>query len=422
MYGRFVREGRVAAKLNHPGIVTIYAADVFEGRSAIVMELVPGPTLATLMHSGAIEPPQAVSILDQLLETLTYAHDHGVVHRDIKPDNVFAGERGRVKLADFGVALVPASEEDAELVVGTPGYMAPEQVRGEPVDAQADVFAMGVLAYELFSGVNPFGAGDGSSPHVVMERILSEEPKPLVTLSGASHRLSPVVARALAKDRAQRYSTADEMRQDILRAGVSPTALVPAGTDAHQRQVSPAVADMMSTTVEAAKKAIPEKHGNAWMLGVAGLLSLGAIALFFSMGGAGDTVWPLVAVAFVGLGWWVYVSARGPRAPKPVQSLPAQSGDTVQHSILLRGSGFERKVQVRLPFVIGRGSDADVRLDDPKVSRAHVRVSQHESGGVIVRDLNSRNGTIVEGQMTATAIVQTFGSFQVGDTIVTVME
>ena len=126
---RFVAEGRTAAKLNHPGIVSIYAADVWDGRPAIVMELVDGSTLSDLLTVGALPPKAALNILDQLLDAVGYAHAHGVVHRDIKPDNIFVTKTGIVKLADFGVAHVDRGTKHATLagtVLGTPGYMSPE--------------------------------------------------------------------------------------------------------------------------------------------------------------------------------------------------------------------------------------------------------------------------------------------------------
>jgi tRNA A-37 threonylcarbamoyl transferase component Bud32 len=420
MYARFVREGRLAAKLNHPGIVTIYAADIFDGHSAIVMELVEGPTLSSLLQARAVDANQAVTILDQVLDALGYAHERGVVHRDIKPDNIFIGERGRAKLADFGVAVVPSSGTDAELVVGTPGYMSPEQVRGEAVDARADVFAVGVLAYELLSGRNPFGAAEPVSPHVIMQRILTDEPQPLVTLSGGSSRLWLVISRALSKDRAARYQSAEEMRNDLLRVSASPSMLVPSGSQP-QQPLAPQVSEFVTTTVEVAKQAMPEKSSNTWLIAVAALVAVGAIGVLFSIGGGGDLLWVLVFAAFVGLGWWVYASAKKPEASPPLMSLPPEDA---AHRVrfVLRGPGFERTEDVTLPAVIGRGSDADVRINDVKVSRAHVRLSAHESGGLLVRDLNSRNGLYVNGMLAPAAVVPAYASFQIGDTIVTVME
>ena len=213
---RFVREGKAAAKLNHPGIVTIYAADIYAGRPAIIMEIIDGETLASVLERGPLSPAAAMSVIDQLLGGVGYAHAHGVVHRDIKPDNVFVTNEGRIKLADFGIAHVGASSAltQAGTVMGTPGYMSPEQVTGQPVDARADLFAIGVILHELLTGDNPFGATDGSAPTTVMYRIVHE---PMVELPAQIGQALPldiglVLAIATAKDPANRFADANAFR------------------------------------------------------------------------------------------------------------------------------------------------------------------------------------------------------------------
>ncbi|NTU71568.1 MAG: serine/threonine protein kinase [Coriobacteriia bacterium] len=213
---RFVREGKAAARLNHPGIVTIYSADIYDGRPVIAMELIEGRTLSAILEAGPIEPHSVLAVLDQLLEAVDYAHCRGVVHRDIKPENVFIGEDGRVKLADFGIAHVESSAAltQAGTIMGTPGYMAPEQVVGAPVGAQADIFAIGVIAYEMLTGRHPFGLSTGIAPATVMYRIVHEAPAPLGLdlYSPDAVRLADIVSRAMAKSVESRYQTAEEMR------------------------------------------------------------------------------------------------------------------------------------------------------------------------------------------------------------------
>jgi hypothetical protein len=220
---RFVREGRAAAKLNHPGIVTIHAADVFDGRPAIVMELIEGETLADILSGGRLPAQSVRAVLDQLLDAVAYAHDRGIVHRDIKPDNVFITHDGRVKLADFGIAHVADSatlKTQAGTVMGTPGYMAPEQITGGPVDARTDIFAIGAIAYEMVVGVNPFGATDGVAATTIMYRIVHEQPvaPPDYDLRELPAGTWPVIAVALAKDPAQRFPDARAFRE-ALRTG-----------------------------------------------------------------------------------------------------------------------------------------------------------------------------------------------------------
>jgi|GEM_PF-3363659 len=218
LVSRFIREGKTAGRLNHPGIVTIYNADVYDGRPVIAMELIEGETLSELMRRGRLPLGAAVSIAEQLLDALAYAHERGVVHRDVKPDNVFITNEGRVKLADFGIAHAGGGTAltQAGTVMGTPGYMAPEQVRGEAVDARADLFSVGVMLFETLAGENPFMA-DGAHPTTIMYRVLNEPlPDVRTALPEATEGLAATIALATAKDSAQRFASAADMRQALL--------------------------------------------------------------------------------------------------------------------------------------------------------------------------------------------------------------
>jgi hypothetical protein len=209
---RFVREAKAAARLNHPNIVTIHAADIYNGQAAIVMELVQGETLGQILERGPMEPKLAMSVLEQLLSAVGYAHERGIVHRDIKPDNIFLTPEGRVKLADFGIASLASDSTltQAGTVMGTPGYMAPEQITGAPVDARADIFAIGALAYEMLTGKNPFGASEGAPTTTIMYRIVHQAPPemPAEALAGLPADLRSVLQVALAKDPADRFPDA----------------------------------------------------------------------------------------------------------------------------------------------------------------------------------------------------------------------
>lgn len=216
---RFVAEGRAAARLSqHPNIVTIYAADIWEGRPAIVMELIEGVTLSTLLSRGALTPQETVSVLDQLLDAVGYAHANGIVHRDIKPDNVFVSSDGVVKLADFGIAHVDYAAAThatvAGAVLGTPGYMSPEQAVGKPVDGRSDLFSVGALAYEMLTGRNPFGAGYDADSTTVIYRIVQEPVAelPSAVSNGLQADLRPAIMAALQKDPALRPQTAQEFK------------------------------------------------------------------------------------------------------------------------------------------------------------------------------------------------------------------
>jgi serine/threonine protein kinase len=276
---RFVREGKAAARLNHPGIVTIHAADVFDGRPAIVMELIEGETLSAVLDRGPLEIESAIAVLDQLLDATAYAHERGVVHRDIKPDNVFVTPDGRVKLADFGIAHVGDSatlKTQAGTVMGTPGYMAPEQVTGQPVDARTDVFAIGAIAHEMLGGRNPFGTADGASPTTVMYRIVHEQSAPLPADIAAP--LSTAVRKALAKDPARRYQSAAEFRT-ALRA----TATSPPGTS--DRHSTPRTKPGGLASRTASTWARPLRRTNATVIYTVAGISVLLLGLLFVLSG-----------------------------------------------------------------------------------------------------------------------------------------
>ena len=213
---RFVAEGRAAARLSHPGIVTIFAADVWDGHPAIVMELVDGETLGSRLRRGRMDTREAYDVLGQLLSAVGYAHARGVVHRDIKPENVFLTADGRVKLADFGIARVDGSAASvgtvAGTVLGTPGYMSPEQATGGSVDARSDIFSVGVVAYEMLTGANPFGAGTGADATTLIYRIVHEPAPELPTAVsyGLPVDVRPAIMAALSKDPAARPQSAEQ--------------------------------------------------------------------------------------------------------------------------------------------------------------------------------------------------------------------
>lgn len=230
---RFVGEGRAAARLSHPGIVTIFAADVWDGRPAIVMELIEGETLGSRLRRGALDPRDVYGILGQLLPAVGYAHARGVVHRDIKPENIFLTTDGRVKLADFGIARVDGSAASvgtvAGTVLGTPGYMSPEQATGGTVDARSDLFSVGVVAYEMLTGVNPFGAGTGTDATTLIYRIV-HEPAPELPASasyGLPVDMRPAIMCALAKDPNARPQSAEQFW--AMLAGEGSVSNVPVG-------------------------------------------------------------------------------------------------------------------------------------------------------------------------------------------------
>ena len=215
---RLQREARSAGALTHRNIVTVYEMDDSGPLTYVVMEFVEGKTLRALMHENErLRSAQIIAILKQVADGLDFAHGRNVVHRDIKPANIMISEGDLVKIADFGVAKMLGDATvgltQAGMAVGTPHYMAPEQVLGKPVDGRTDQFALGVIAYELLSGRRPF---DGDSITSIMYQIVNEDPiREDTTSSIVNLPALPSLLRALAKEPAQRYPTCAEFIQDL---------------------------------------------------------------------------------------------------------------------------------------------------------------------------------------------------------------
>jgi predicted Ser/Thr protein kinase len=209
-------EARAAAALTHAGICTVYALEEIDGDLYIATEFVDGLTLGEMIRSE--RRPSRDELLRtarELAAALASAHAKGIVHRDLKPDNVMRGRDGHLKVLDFGLARISAEMMEGAprltqpgMLIGTPAYMAPEQINGLPVDARADVFAVGVLLYEYACGVHPFAA---STALATLARVLESDARPLVSHANVSSRLAGVIARCLQKDPADRYGSAAEL-------------------------------------------------------------------------------------------------------------------------------------------------------------------------------------------------------------------
>jgi eukaryotic-like serine/threonine-protein kinase len=259
---RFEREARTASSLNHPNVCTIYEVDEYEGQLFIVMELLEGETLRELISrfSKSGEVPRGLPLehlLDitvQIAEGLNAAHQKGIIHRDIKPANIFITPAGRVKILDFGLAKVGAEPltdrhpengaQDSSALhyaatdlslsrtgspMGTAGYMSPEQVRGERLDARTDLFSFGLVLYEMATGLHPF---HGSTAADLSAAILNDTPAPLPATIPPGLRI--LIMRSLEKSRDDRYQQASEMRADLVRLKRDPdSGPVSAGVDAN---------------------------------------------------------------------------------------------------------------------------------------------------------------------------------------------
>jgi len=212
---RFRREAQAAAGLNHPNIITVHDFGEEDGTFYMAMELLEGSDLSEVVRRRALPRLEdRLGVIEQICDGVAFAHAHRVVHRDLKPANIHLLPNGRVKIMDFGLAR--SGEMDATRsggILGTPYYMAPEQVRGERTDARSDVFSLGALFYELLSGRRAFPA---ETIHAVLFQVLEREPEPLEKLDPAiSPALAAVVRRALDKAPDQRYQDAGEMREAL---------------------------------------------------------------------------------------------------------------------------------------------------------------------------------------------------------------
>ena len=239
---RFRREALAAAKLVHPNVVQVYDSghDPDAHRYFIVMEYVNGPTVGQLMREhGQLPAEEAVDIITQACEGLEYAHRHGVIHRDVKPGNLLMNPDGVVKLADFGIAKAAEDSRITQIgsVVGTAAYLSPERARGDEATASADVYSLGVVAYQLLGAKLPFESGSLTE---LAARQREGSPQPLDQLNqGVPPALSRAVSTALAPEPANRYRSAAEMR-DGIRAGLD-------GRDSAATQVLATAATRVAT-------------------------------------------------------------------------------------------------------------------------------------------------------------------------------
>lgn len=214
----FLREARSAGRLSHPNIVTIFDAGQAKGFSYIVMELLPGRSLRQILDDGSpIAFDWLVNVGFQLADALGYAHRAGVIHRDIKPANIMVDEQGNAKLTDFSIARVScASRTQHGMVLGTPQYMSPEQVRGQELDGRSDVFSLGAVLFEALTGRPPFGDGDDAPLISVLEQIVySPAPPPSKLNDSVPRALDMIVGKALSKEPADRYATANDLGRDL---------------------------------------------------------------------------------------------------------------------------------------------------------------------------------------------------------------
>ncbi|MDZ7360014.1 MAG: protein kinase [candidate division KSB1 bacterium] len=244
---RFKREARAAAALNHPNIITIYDVGEYQNRAWIAMEFVDGESLRDLIARQELAISEVIDIAIQICEGLGEAHRAGIIHRDLKPANILLNKKGRVKIADFGLAR----RDDATslsmegVVMGTPAYMSPEQfqVQGKKLDQRSDIFSLGVVIYEMITRRLPFA---GENPNAIFYAIMNEAPEPLARYKArVPEGLQRLVDKALEKDRQTRYRNVEDLLVDLQREKrnllkpAQPTATMPAPPKQHEAPKPP---------------------------------------------------------------------------------------------------------------------------------------------------------------------------------------
>ena len=275
---RFEREARTISALNHPNILTVYDVGHDREMQFLATEFIDGVTLRTVLERGRLDAPHALTIAVQIAQAVAAAHEAGVIHRDLKPENVMIRVDGYVKVLDFGLAKLTGREGFAEdddaatrlvetrdgVVMGTFNYMAPEQARGSDVDARADLFALGVLLYEMLAGQPPF---KGATAADVVGAILFREPEPLAQAGDVPDELERIVRTALRKERDERYQTCAQIVRDLrslaraLDTGSSDESLRISVYQSHTRSGTPtALADTGSASPEGQPTPSPRRR------------------------------------------------------------------------------------------------------------------------------------------------------------------
>jgi serine/threonine-protein kinase len=403
---RFRREAQAAARLNHPGIVSVYDSGTDGDTPYIVMQYIEGRTLADFLGSGKTLPPaQAAKIAQEIAEALGVAHAHGVIHRDIKPANVMITRDGKVLVADFGIARLISGPETApqtSAVLGTASYLSPEQAQGQPVDARSDIYALGVVLYEMLAGRPPF---TGDSPMAIAyKQVNATPPAPSSANPEVPPELDAVVMRALSKNPANRYQTGQEFADDLERARtggqVLATPLLPAAGEATQ-----VISRPQPTSVLPPQEQEPGGSRKAWigaLLAVLIMLLLAAGAyLAYTMltdGGGGE----MVAVP----------DLTGLTKPQAQQQLDAEGlimGDTRRRAsdevpegrVLEQDPPADRQVEagsaVDLVFSAGPKTVPVPSLTGSTVSEAEAAL---EAAGLVLGEQTDQNDqTVPEGQI-----------------------
>lgn len=253
---RFRLEAKAAARLTHPHILTVHDILSTDERQFIVMEYLEGKTLRDVLEERTFSAEEVMSIAPMIGEALQYAHSHDIIHRDIKPDNIFVLENGNIKVADFGIAkmLKVSDRTHTDVIMGTPNYIAPELIKGQSYDHRVDIFSLGVTLYEMLAGRRPF---DAENDYAIIFKVASEEPVPLDDYrEGLPENLVRAVGRALQKVPDQRYPSMQEFREDLMRVRADLGMTIAPEEEAFDKEKA------LQNELEAAKGLLDEETGD----------------------------------------------------------------------------------------------------------------------------------------------------------------
>jgi serine/threonine protein kinase len=378
---RFYQEARAAASLQHPCIVVVYEIGIDAAAEAFFMslEFLRGRTLEDVIAGGPLPWRDALRIASRLADALAHAHENGIVHRDIKPGNVMILKKGAPKIMDFGVAKLDSSKLTSQGdVLGSPGYMAPEQALEARVDPRSDLFSLGTVLYESLTGKRAFGTGTFSE---ILMRLAYEHPAPPSRLvADIPPAVDDIVAHALAKNPDERYANADQMVEDIEDA----LADRPLQHAPHLATAMPSAAPKIPTPAATTPKT------------------------------------PTASVPAIRTATTTAVTADAPSSPAglPRGPLTLPAGKRVSLSFLSGPKEGGEHVLRHASLLIGReggNSGAAIELAETQVSRMHAMVEARGTRFVL-RDLESKNGTFIGTERVKEVEIHHGTEFQIGGT------
>lgn len=332
---RFKREASIVAKLNHPNIVPVYDFGEFEGVSYIVMRFIEGQTLKDVLSDKRLGTKQILDILRPVADALGYAHSRGVLHRDVKPSNVLIDTEGNVYLADFGLARLGHSGESTlsqEMIIGSPQYISPEQGRGEQADDRSDIYSLGVVVYEMFTGRVPFA---GDTPYtMILGHINDPLPPPRQFNSKINPAIEQVIAKALAKDKEKRFRTVRELMRALDNAARGPIDDNEPAAPIVIAPSKPAVANPITEIIARVRNGFENRQPFALAVAGIAVLCLLLVCLMVAASSLGNRL-PFLAGILPGQNAATRTIARPPTTPTPSGPPNPTSAGSIQPTATL---------------------------------------------------------------------------------------